>query len=105
MKKITKDTVRHIAYLSRLDFTEEEIEIYTQQLENILEYMDKLNKVDTTDVEPVSHIIFMLKDKINVNMEPHYREDVPEDSETQKEILSNAPEKVDKFFKVEKIIE
>ncbi len=100
--KITKKEVEYIAYLSRLAVTEEELEIYSKQLESILEYMDKLNQVDTRNVEPVLSIIKLYK---NLQVKPKYREDIPEDSNCQKEILSNAPQRLNNFFKVEKVIE
>ncbi|MEN3014133.1 MAG: Asp-tRNA(Asn)/Glu-tRNA(Gln) amidotransferase subunit GatC [Endomicrobiia bacterium] len=101
MRKITKEEVKHIAYLSRLALTEEELEIYSEQLEIILEYMDKLNSVDTSNVEPVKNILKLY----NLDIKPHYREDIPKDSGCQKEILENAPQRVHNYFKVEKIIE
>lgn len=103
MKKITKQEVKHIADLSRLKFTDEEIEVYTEQLGNILSYMDKLNEVDTTKVDTVTNIIFSFKEKVNI--QPQYREDVPKNSQSQEDILDNAPSKMNKFFKVEKVIE
>ncbi len=102
MQKITKKEVQHIAYLSRLAISQEELELYSKQLEVILEYMDKLSDVDTSNVEPVSSIIMLYKD---VKVEPYYREDIPKDSNCQKEILDNAPQRVNNYFKVEKVIE
>ena len=102
MKKISKQEVQHIAYLSRLALTDEELELYSKQLEVILEYMDKLNNVDTTNVEPVSSIIMLYK---NIEKKPYYREDVPKESDCKNEILQNAPQRVQNYFKVEKVIE
>ena len=102
MKKISKQEVKHIAYLSRLALTEEELELYSKQLEVILDYMDKLNNVDTTNVEPVSSIIMLYK---NIEIKPYYREDVSKESMCGKEILQNAPQRVHNYFKVEKVIE
>lgn len=102
MGKITKDEVKHIAYLSRLSLSEEELELYSKQLEVILEYMDKLGEVDTTNVEPVTSIIKLYP---SVKISNVYREDEPENSNCQKEILDNAPQRIGNFFKVEKVIE
>jgi len=102
MKKISKQEVQHIAYLSRLALTDEELELYSKQLEVILEYMDKLNNIDTTNVEPVSSIIMLYK---NIEKKPYYREDVPKESDCKNEILQNAPQRVQNYFKVEKVIE
>ncbi|MCS7150866.1 MAG: Asp-tRNA(Asn)/Glu-tRNA(Gln) amidotransferase subunit GatC [Endomicrobia bacterium] len=102
MNKITKDEVKYIAYLARLGLTEEEIELYSKQLEVILEYMDKLKEVDTTNVEPLTNIIKLYT---NENVQTSLREDEVMDSGCQKQILENAPEKVGNYFKVEKVIE
>lgn len=102
MRKITEQEVEHIAYLSRLALTQQEIELYSKQLESILEYMEKLNSVDTSNVEPVSSIIMLYK---GVDIKINFREDNPQLSNCQKEILNNAPEKVNNFIKVEKVIE
>ena len=103
MKIVTKKDIQHIAFLSRLKLSEEEVVKYEQQLENILEYMSKLKEVNTENVEPVSHAILLLKDKII--LKTNYRADVVVDSELQKEILSNAPDSLNTYFKVEKVIE
>ena len=55
--KITKDQVEYVAHLARLEFGEQEKEKFTTQLNNILLYMEKLNEVDTTGVEPETHAI------------------------------------------------
>lgn len=102
MVKITKEEVKYIAYLSRLTVTEEELEVYSEQLESILEYMDKLNEVNTEKVEPVSSIIKLYK---NLDIKPKFREDIPKEDESRREILANAPQRLNNFFKVEKVIE
>ena len=87
--------VEKIADLARLYITEEEKEKYTRQLNVILEYMEQLNKVDTSKVEPLSHP-FELK---NV-----FREDEVQPSLPVDEALKNAPEKSGNYFKVPKVI-
>lgn len=94
--KITKKEVEYVARLARLALGEEEKEKITTQLDSILGYMDKLNKLDTKNVEPTSHVL-----PIN-NV---WRQDEVKPSLTQEEILANAPEKQEGFFKVKKIIE
>jgi len=54
---ITKDEVIHVAKLARLKFTDEELEMYSHQLDNIIKYVDKLNELNTDDVEPTAHIV------------------------------------------------
>ncbi|MDI3533756.1 MAG: aspartyl-tRNA(Asn)/glutamyl-tRNA(Gln) amidotransferase subunit [Thermosediminibacterales bacterium] len=94
--KISKKDVEHVANLARLHLDEQEKENYTKQLNSILEYMEKLNLLDTEDVPPTSHVI-PLK---NV-----FREDKVRDSLSNEEVLANAPDAEDGYFKVPKIIE
>ncbi len=94
MSVTTKD-VSYIAELARLRFTDEEMVTMTSELNNILHYVEKLNKVDTEGVEPLSSI----HDQINV-----LREDVELPSLASSTVLLNAPEKQDRFFKVPKVI-
>lgn len=94
--KITKDVVEYVAHLARLDLVPDEIEEYTGQIDNILEYMDKLNSLDTKGIEPTSHpmpVICVLRD------------DVAKNSFTVDASTQNAPEKRGSFFKVPPIIE
>ena len=97
MKSIDKDTVRHIALLSRLALDDKEIDAYSSQLAAILSYIDKLNKLDTSGVQPTSHCLTSLK---NV-----YRKDVPKESLTSEDALKNAPAREGDLFKVPQVIE
>jgi aspartyl-tRNA(Asn)/glutamyl-tRNA(Gln) amidotransferase subunit C len=93
--KISRQEVEHVADLARLQLSEEEIDQFTGQLDAILSYIDKLNELDTGNVEPTSHVI----EVGNVIREDRVLPSIPpEDS------LSNAPERKDSFFKVPKII-
>lgn len=92
---VTIKDVEYIANLARLEFTKEEKEKFTEQFNRILEYMDKLNELDTTKVEPLYHVI----DLKNV-----FREDVVKESYPREEILKNAPSRTEFFFKVPKVI-
>lgn len=92
---VTKKEVEHIANLARLKFDDKEIENFTGQMNDILGYMDKLNELDTSNVEPLSHPI----EKLNV-----FREDVVKDSTPTAEALKNAPASTDTHFKVPKVI-
>jgi aspartyl-tRNA(Asn)/glutamyl-tRNA(Gln) amidotransferase subunit C len=96
--KITNKDVEHVARLARLALTEEEKERYTAQLEGILGYIDVLNKADTANVPPTSHVLPMS----NV-----WREDKAEPNRlgSQADILKNAPDAEGPFFKVKKVIE
>ncbi len=94
--KITKQDVEHIAYLARLRLSEEEKELYSGQLNKILDYIDKLNELDTVNVEPTSHVI---------NITNVFREDEPGESLSPDEALMNAPQRKGNFYRVPKIIE
>jgi len=97
VKIIDKDTVKRVAFLSRLSLDEKEFELYSGQLASILSYIDKLNEVDTKDTPPTSHVLTTL---VNVD-----RPDVLKKSLDVEKALSNAPEKEGDFFKIPKVIE
>lgn len=88
--------VEYTAKLARIDLSAEEKELFAQQLDRILEYINKLNEVDTSGVEPTTHVL-PLK---NV-----YREDKVQDSLPVDKVLQNAPEREGAFFKVPQVIE
>ena len=94
--KINRKDVEHVALLSRLEFSETELEKYTGQLDAILAYIDVLNQVNTDGVEPLAHVL----DIRNV-----MRPDVVQQSLTRVDALLNAPEPENGFFKVPKIVE
>lgn len=87
--KISRDQVVKVAKLASIPLSQEEEENYSRQLSKILEYVDQLNKVDTTDVEAT----FNTTDNKNV-----LRKDETALSLTQDEALSNAPQKKDSLF-------
>ena len=92
---VTKQEVEKIAELARLEFNESEIEHLTKDMNQILQHMDKLNELDTSNVEPLSH-------PIEVNNV--FREDELKLSTKREEALKNAPDKDEEFFKVPKVI-
>ncbi len=91
-----KISIEHLSRLARLSLSDEEKELFGNQLNSILSYMDKLNELDTGNVEPTSHVISI----INI-----VREDLPWTSLDREEALMNAPDRTDKFYRVPKIIE
>lgn len=95
-KKISREEVRYIAHLARLDLSKEEEKKFSRQLGDILAYVDKLKEVDTRSVPPTPHL-FTLK---NV-----FREDKRKDSLPVKEALRNAPQQRRDQFQVPKVIE
>jgi len=94
--KITKQEVEHVALLARLKFSEAEKERFTLQLNGILEYMEKLQELDTGQVDPTFHAVA----RRNV-----FREDQVLPSAPQDLSLGNAPDGDRGFFRVPKIIE
>lgn len=86
--------VEHVAKLARLELTEEEKEKFAKQLGDVLIYVDQMNEVDTSNVEPLSHAV----DFSNV-----MREDVIRYDCTKEELMMNAPDEENGFFKVPKI--
>jgi aspartyl-tRNA(Asn)/glutamyl-tRNA(Gln) amidotransferase subunit C len=93
--KITKELVLHIAELAHLKLKEDEIEKFQRDLNQILEYVDKLNELDTENVEPLSHPLPL----INVMRDDKLKESVERDK-----ALKNAPDATEEFFKVPKVI-
>lgn len=93
--KISQKEVEHVALLARLDLTEEEIQEHSQQLNKILEAMEVLDQVDTSNVEPLAHIL-PIKNVL--------REDEIGPTLSIEEVLQNAPEAEDRMFKVPKIM-
>ena len=96
MAKITRKEVEHVARLARLELTEEEKERMTAQLDSILQYIDKLNELDTSGVEPTTTVIPM----VSVMREDEVRPCLKRD-----EALANAPDRQEAFFRVPRIIE
>jgi len=91
-----KISIEHLAQLARLSVSDNEKTVFADQIESILSYMDKLNELDTSTVEPTSHVISLS----NVA-----REDLLKDSLQREDALKNAPDRTGKFYRVPKIIE
>jgi len=96
VSQIDLATVQHVATLSRLALSEEELKLFQTQLSNILEYIDKLKALDTRNVEPLSHPLGLR----NV-----FREDEVKPSAPRDEALSNAPAKTDEAYKVPVVVD
>lgn len=93
---ITLKDVEHIAALARLELSQEEKELYRGQLWKIFHWMEKLDELDTSGVEPTAHVL---------GMENVTREDVPASFENREALLSLAPEREYDLVKVKKVIE
>jgi aspartyl-tRNA(Asn)/glutamyl-tRNA(Gln) amidotransferase subunit C len=93
--KITKEEVIHVAKLARLEVDEALIDKFARQIGMILEYVDKLNQVETKDIVPTSHAISLTN---------AFREDDERDAFDTEAALANAPEKEDGSFVVPKVV-
>ena len=93
--KISREEVRHVANLARLDLTEQEELRMTEQMNNILSYMEKLNELDTSDISATTHAI---------QLENVFRQDKIICSLDRAQTLANAPESDGANFVVPKVI-
>lgn len=93
--KIHIHEVEKVAHLARLHLSECELSQMTKQLDNILNYIEKLNEIDTANVEPTTHVLAVSN---------AFREDLIEKSLDRSDVLLNAPKHDDQLFKVPKII-
>ncbi len=93
---LTVEDVQYIASLARLRFSEAEQERLAREMSSILDYMAKLEELDTSDVEPMAHVLPLS----NV-----YRPDAAAARITREEALRNAPDADEAFFRVPKVIE
>ena len=95
MTKITKEEVKKVAHLARLELNEHEINNHAEQLEKILEYIKHLQKIDTNDVPCTTRAI----EVTNV-----FRKDERKNSDCKEELLELGPSREDKYYKVPKIM-
>lgn len=94
--KITRTDVEHVATLARLELAEDEKDRFTGQLDAILAYVEKLNELNTDGIVPTSHA---------VPVENAFREDEVRPSIGVENALANAPDRVEGFFRVPRVIE
>ncbi len=93
---VSKEDVKHIAKLSKLDLTEQELEKYTNELSSIVDFANELSNIDVEGVKPTAHIL----DIKNV-----FRKDEVQPSYDREEILKNAPSKDAGCVSVPKVVE
>ncbi|MCK8487202.1 Asp-tRNA(Asn)/Glu-tRNA(Gln) amidotransferase subunit GatC [Paenibacillus sp. MBLB2552] len=91
----TKD-VEHVAKLARLHLTDDEREMFTEQLNAILQYAEKLNELNTDDIAPTTHVLHLS----NVMREDEVKESLPPEM-----VFRNAPDEEDGQFKVPAVLE
>ncbi len=96
MATITPEGVIHVANLARLEFDADETEDFTKQLARILDYIGKLNELDTEDVPPTSHI----RPLHNIT-----KPDIVKTSLNRDAVLQNAPEQTEGYFGVPRVID
>jgi len=93
---IDKDTVKHISKLARISLEEKKIDNLSKDLTSIMKFIEKLNKINTEEIKPLTSIIeASLKS----------RNDEIKDGNIREQILKNSPENNDEFFVVPKVIE
>ena len=96
---LTEKDVRYVAELAHLELTAEEVSKFLPQLDSVLQYIDKLNKLDTSQVEPMAQV------STDGSAKPPLRPDEPQKTLSHEEALRNAPERGGDFFKVPRVIE
>jgi aspartyl-tRNA(Asn)/glutamyl-tRNA(Gln) amidotransferase subunit C len=98
--KISRADVERVAELAYLDLSEAELENYRRQLDEILEYIGKLDQLDTSQVEPMAQVLADDQDA-----DATLREDVAKKCDVAGEILNQAPDPEEPYFRVPKVIE
>ena len=93
---IDKETIKHISKLARISLDDKKINSLSKDLSSIMEFIEKLNELNTDKVNPLSSII---------NASLNSRNDEVKDGKIKDQILKNSPEKNDEFFVVPKVIE
>ena len=97
--KITEKDVRYVAALAHLELSDQDAAALTADMDAILGYVDKLNELDTSAVEPMAQVLFEAPESFAL------REDHPREGLGQQRALANAPESGAGHFKVAKVIE
>ena len=98
--KISREDVVHVAELAYLDLSESELETYRKQVDEILEYIGKLNELDTANVEPMAQVL-----TDDQTADATLREDIEVPCHTAAELLKQAPDPEPPYFRVPKVIE
>ena len=94
---VTKEEIHYVAHLARLQLKDEEAESLKEDMNKILGYMEKLNKLDTSDIEPLEHV----SDVTSLN----FREDKAKEPISHDDALKNAPDADSDYFRVPRVIE
>ena len=98
--KITREDVLRVADLAYLDLTDAELQTYRAQLDEILEYVGKLNELDTANVEPMAQVL-----TDDQTADATLREDLVVPCAVADDVLQHAPDPEPPYFRVPKVIE
>jgi aspartyl-tRNA(Asn)/glutamyl-tRNA(Gln) amidotransferase subunit C len=103
--KISREDVLRVAELAHLGLSPQEVETYRNQLDRILSYIDKLNELDITNVEPMAQVTYSDAAPGATHDHPELREDVLLPCTVAEPILASAPDAAKPFFRVPKVID
>ncbi len=93
---MNKETIEKVAFLARIELSEDEKEKYAESVGGILDWIEQLNEVNTDNIEPLSSVS---------DITARLREDIVTDGNIVEDILANAPEEMENFFVVPKVVE
>ena len=93
---LTSDEVHHVALLTRIRLTEQEVELYRSQMDDILEHFQMLQELNTNQVPPTSH---------SLPLDTVMREDETKPCLDKEDVLSNAPRREGDYFRVKAVLE
>jgi aspartyl-tRNA(Asn)/glutamyl-tRNA(Gln) amidotransferase subunit C len=102
--KISQEEVLRVAQLAHLGLSPEEVETYRNQLDRILSYIEKLNELDITNVEPMAQVTYSAATPDDAK-HPELREDVLLPCDVAEPLLARAPDAAQGFFRVPKVID
>lgn len=101
--KITREDVLRVAELAHLGLSAEEVETYQKQLDAILSYVDKLNELDVSSVDPMAQVLHAAQPEAKAH--PELREDIRQSCDAANPVLEQAAESAKPFFRVPKVID
>ena len=96
MSRISIEEVKHVTHLARLEITDEEAAMFTEQLDSIISFAEELNEVDTGNVKPTTHVL---------QMKNIMWEDVPDKGLPVEDVVKNAPDHKDGYIRVPSILD
>lgn len=103
--KITREDVLRVAELAHLELSEAEIEMFSRQLDSILSYVEKLNELDTSNVEPLAQVAPPAASGQGTGAGTPLRQDEPAPCDIIGDVLAGAPDASPPYFRVPRVIE